>query len=112
MWDENPGARERVRGDEEQGGGCAFIIEGTDPGPGRGNFCTAPRQPGSAYCPRHHALCHLPKGSAVERRQLNEIEALADAVGGRQGRAARHPPPLLLRRLDHIARAFSRPKRS
>jgi hypothetical protein len=109
MWDEIPGAREHARGDEEDNAGCAFIIEDASPSPGRLNFCSAPREPGSAYCPPHHAFCHLPKGSAVERRQISEIEALAEAVGGRQGREVQHPPAGLLRRLDRIARAFSRP---
>src|SRR5260370_12483495 len=103
------GAHQCARGDE-QDSGCAFVV--ADPGPRRANLCDAPRQVGSAYCPRHHALCHLPAGSAAERRQLREIEALAEAVGGRQGRAAPHPPDRLLRRLDGIARAFSRPNRS
>jgi hypothetical protein len=112
MWDEIPGVRERAREDEEDNLGCAFVIDGIDPVPGRVNFCRAPCEPGSAYCPRHRALCHLPEGSAAEIRQLREIEALAEAVGGRQGRAARHPPEQLLRRLDGIARASSRPSRS
>ncbi len=112
MWGEIPEAREREREDKEGDGGCRFIMNGIDPGLGRVNFCCAPRQAGSAYCPRHHALCRLPKGSTAEMRQLGEIEALAEAVGGRQGREARHPPDRLLRRLDRIARAFSRPDRS
>jgi hypothetical protein len=87
--------------------GCAFILEGgadaSEPG-----VCQARRRPGSAYCPAHHALCHLPSGSAAERWQLREIEALAAAVGGRQGRPARTPPPALLRRLERLERAFLR----
>ena len=109
MWDDIPGARERARGDEEDNGGCAFLIDDANPNPSPLNFCGAPRETGSAYCPPHHAVCHLPKGSAAERRQISEIDALADAVGGRQGREARDPPTGLLRRLDRIARAFSRP---
>ena len=110
MSDKNAEAGDLARGDEEGDCGCAFVIEGADDGPG--GVCNAPREPGSAYCPRHHALCHLPKGSAAERRQLREIDALAAAVGGRQGREARDPPDPLLRRLDRIAQAFSRAKRS
>jgi hypothetical protein len=82
--------------------GCAFLLDGAGP-------CRAPVRSGSAYCHSHHALCHLPSGSAEERRQLREIAALAKAVGGKQGRAADGPPPLLLRRLKRIERAFSRP---
>jgi hypothetical protein len=105
-------AHERVRGDEEGDCGCAFIVDGADPGPGRVNFCNAPRGSGSAYCLRHHALCHLTEGSAAEELQLSEIEALAEAVGGRMGREARHPPDHLLERLARIARASLRPSRS
>ena len=102
--------RERASGVGEAEDGCAFVIDGADGRPGGVNFCGAPRETGSAYCPGHHALCHLPKGGAAEGRQLREIEALAEAVGGRQGREARNPPDPLLRRLDRIAQAFSRPK--
>jgi hypothetical protein len=101
-------AHRRARGDTEEYGGCVFIIDSADPDPGRVNFCNAPRGSGSTYCLRHHALCHLPKGSAAEEQQLREIEILAEAVGGRRGIEARHPPDRLLRRLDGIARAFSR----
>jgi hypothetical protein len=86
--------------------GCAFILDGT--GPSRAHRCSAPVHAGSAYCPTHHALCHLPAGSAAERRQLREIAALAKAVGGKQGRAAATPPPLLLGRLKRIEQAFTR----
>jgi hypothetical protein len=118
MSGEMPGAYQGSQGSRENDGGCAFVLDGkgvldgTGGGPGPANFCNAPRQLGSAYCPPHHASCHLPNGSAAEHRQLREIEALAKAVGGTQGRAARHPPAHLLRRLDRVARAFSRPQRS
>src|SRR5579862_8439715 len=85
-------AHRSAPGEAEEGGGCAFIIDSTDPGRGPVNFCNAPRGAGSTYCLRHHALCHLTKGSAAEERQLREIEVLAGAVGGRQGIEARHPP--------------------
>jgi hypothetical protein len=84
--------------------GCAFVLDGTDPV----RLCGAPVQSGSAYCQPHHALCHLPAGSIAERRQLREIAALAKAVGGKQGRTASGPPPMLLRRLRRIEQAFSR----
>ena len=112
MSDEMPGAHQGLQDNRESDGGCAFVLDGTAGGPGSVTFCDAPRKPGSAYCSPHHACCHLPNGSAAERRQLREIEALAKAVGGTQGRPARHPSARLLRRLDRVARAFSRPQRS
>ena len=90
--------------------GCAFIIDGDAPGGAATNFCGATRQPGSAYCPTHHARCHLATGSAAERGRLAEIEALAKAVGGRQGRVARRPPAPLLHRLERTAQAASHTK--
>ena len=90
--------------------GCAFITDGAAPGAATANFCAAPRQPGSAYCPTHHARCHLATGSAAERGRLAEIEALATAVGGKQGRVARQPPAPLLHRLERAAAAASRAK--
>ena len=81
-----------------EGDGCAFVFDEGGP-PGQARRCAAPCRPGSAYCPQHHARCRLPGGSAAEERQLREIEALARAVGGKQGRPARRPPPGLLRRL-------------
>ena len=90
--------------------GCAFVLDSSGEGPPI--TCGAPLRPGSAYCQRHHALCHLTTGSVAERRQLREIAALAKAVGGKQGRAAPAPPAVLLRRLKRIERAFSRLNRS
>jgi hypothetical protein len=106
---EMPRGRESSQGNGADDGGCAFVLDGIDRFSGCVNFCNEPRQPGSAYCPGHHASCHLANGSDAERQQLREIEALAKAVGGKQGRAARHPPTPLLRRLDRVARASSRP---
>ena len=100
-----------AEGDPDAEYGCAFVLRGGD-GPPGGAFCEAPRRPGSAYCPQHHALCHLPSDSVAERQRLREIEALAEAVGGKRGRPTRTPPPRLLRRLDRIARAASSPDRS
>ena len=107
---EMPRGREGSQKIGADDGGCGFVLDGIGRGSACVNFCNEPRQSGSAYCPAHHASCHLPNGSEAERQQLREIEALAKAVGGRQGRAARHPPVPLLRRLDRVARAFSRPK--
>jgi hypothetical protein len=83
---------------------CAYIVGGIDSAP---DFCGAVCQPDSPYCPKHHARCHLPEGSAAERQRLREIEALAAAVGGKRGRAARRPPLRLLRRLDRVVRDVS-----
>jgi hypothetical protein len=105
-----PGTCQDAELDRQEGGGCVFVLDGADAVPPRSGFCDAPRQPGSSYCARHHARCHLPSGSAAERRQLCEIEALARVVGGKQGREASQPPDRLLRRLDRVARAVSRPK--
>jgi hypothetical protein len=91
---------------------CAYVLHDGDAVAGRVQLCGGPRRSGSAYCPEHHALCHLPAGSAAEQRQLREIAALAAAIGGKQGRAAPTPPAPLLRRLKRIERAFSRPDRS
>ena len=85
---------------------CAYVVDGGS-GAARARFCTAPRQPGSAYCRQHHAECHLTGGSTAEKRRLREIEALATAVGGRRGRAASRPPAQLLRRLERLTRPFS-----
>lgn len=90
---------------------CAFVVTGPAPG-SAARFCEAPRRPGSAYCARHHALCHLPGGSAAEHRKLREIEALATAAGGRQPRPAQRPGTVELRRIDRLARKFARPVRS
>lgn len=91
-------------------GGCAYILAaGGAEGP---RVCRAPCRPGSSYCREHHALCHLPAGSAAERQQLRALDALADVVGGRQGRPARSPPPALLHRLARLERVFSRAKSS
>jgi hypothetical protein len=85
--------------------GCAFIV--SEPNSAAAGSCGAPRQADSAYCPGHHARCHLPAGSLAELRQLREIEAMAEAVGGRLGREARSPPEPLLRRLIRLERRFS-----
>jgi len=41
-------------------------------------------------------------------RRLREADALAQAVGGRRGRAARMPPDRFLRRLERAAQGFLR----
>src|SRR3954463_5199907 len=80
--------------------GCAFVLEeDIRTKAGRG-FCAAPPRPGSAYCHAHHAVCHLSSDSLAEERKLKEIEALAEAVGGKSGRPGRRPPPRFLQRMN------------
>lgn len=81
--------------------GCAFILE-------EGGVCGAPQRDGSPYCAPHHVLCHLPKEGRGARRRQRETEALARAVGGRNGRRDRLPPDHFLRRLEKIAGNFAR----
>src|SRR5579863_1262049 len=85
--------------------GCAYILDGS-------GTCGGPRRPKSPYCPRHHALCHVPEGSVGERRRLNEVEALASVVGGRNTRPVRLPADHVLRQLEIRARLLARPGRS
>jgi hypothetical protein len=85
--------------------GCAFMIDDRQ-------FCGAERRRGSTYCTHHHVLCHIAGGTARERYRLREAEALASAVGGRQGRAFRTPPDRVLRRLENLTRVFLRSNRS
>jgi hypothetical protein len=92
---------------EADRGGCAFIVDGSSEIAARS--CAAPCRPGSPYCVLHHARCRVIGGSVEECRRLREIEALAEAVGGRQGSGADHPSKALLRRLERAARAALRP---
>ena len=90
--------------------GCAYPLgDGARPAP-----CGAPRRPGSSYCPAHHALCRLPRGSPAEQRVFAEWEKLAAAVGGRYGPwAVPEPTDRLLRRLERVlGPVFLRPNRS
>src|SRR5947209_20333108 len=88
---------------------CAFVLDrdvsatagGATAGRSR---CGAPCRVGSVYCHEHYVLCYLPSRSPAERRKLNEIEALAEAVGGRSGRPARQPPPRFMQRMHQISR--------
>jgi hypothetical protein len=89
--------------------GCAFVLDADIRATAGRSYCAAPCRPGSVYCQAHHALCHLPSDSLAEQRKLEEIEALAEAVGGRSGRPARRPPPRFLQRMDRISRAALRP---
>ncbi|MGD9614219.1 MAG: hypothetical protein AB7H90_11500 [Alphaproteobacteria bacterium] len=94
----------------EPEGGCAFVFDRESRAATGQTCCAAPRRLGSVYCPEHHAVCYLPSESLAERRKLKEIEALAEAVGGRSGRPTGQPSPRFLRRMDRISRAALRPK--
>jgi hypothetical protein len=82
--------------------GCAFILD-------EDGVCGAARRAGSPYCAHHHAVCYVAGGSRREQRRLRETEALAAAVGGRRGQPSRVPPDRFLRRMENVARGFSRP---
>jgi hypothetical protein len=85
------------------GVGCAYIL-----GIGAaGQRCDLPRQPRSSYCREHHALCHLASGTSAETARLREVEALARAVGGRQGWHGAAPSRPFLERLSQAVRALS-----
>jgi len=88
--------------------GCAYILGEK----GERRTCGAPRRLGSPYCPGHHALCHVPCGTTEEVTQLREVEALANAVGGRSARNSGEPSGRFLRRLEHAVRGFSAANRS
>src|SRR5438874_250763 len=98
-----------MRDDQDEDSGCVYLLGSTE---GWEVPCGRPRRRDSSFCPKHHAICHIPAGSRAEDRGLAEAEALAEAVGGRLGAPAREPPEPLLRRLDRISRRFSRPHRS
>jgi hypothetical protein len=80
--------------------GCAFILDQ----PMNGGFrrCGKPHRRGSSYCRRHHALCHLRRGSTAESSQLHELEQLAQAVGGRFSARAGGPSRHFLARLEGL----------
>jgi hypothetical protein len=88
--------------------GCAYILGEN----GERRNCGAPRHLGSPYCTEHHALCHVPSGTTEEVTRLQEVEALANAVGGRRARHSGAPSGRFLRRLEHAVRGFSAPSRS
>lgn len=87
----------------DAGAGCAYLLDEA----GTPRICGAIERRGSPYCERHHTLCHLPLGSVAERNQLREVEALANAVGGRRGPDGAGPPRRFLNRLEQVVRDFS-----
>jgi hypothetical protein len=103
------GAMPPITVESEPDDGCAFVLDRESRAAAGQIRCAAPRRPGSAYCHAHHALCHLPSESLAERRKMKEIEALAEAVGGRSGRPTRRPPPRFLQRMDRVSRTALRP---
>jgi hypothetical protein len=109
-WGTPSRATSPTNAESEPDDGCAFVLEEENRAAAGQVYCAAPRRAGSAYCHAHHALCYLPSESLAERRKLKEIEALAEAVGGRSGRPARRPPPRFLQRMDRASRAASRPQ--
>ena len=89
---------------QEEVMGCAYITD--ERGVGRAT-CGAPCRESSAYCPAHHALCHVANGSPAEADHLRQVEALAKAVGGRRSREGGGPSRYFLRRLERAARSSS-----
>lgn len=86
--------------------GCAYLLTCDKEG-GPDSRCTALCRPGSSYCPQHHALCHLPRGSRAERVRLREVKTLANMVGGRRGSEGEGPSRRFLDRLEQALREFS-----
>lgn len=93
-----------AQGREEEG--CAYLVTSAN-GDGSACRCAAQCRSGSSYCPQHHALCHLPRGSRAERVRLREVKALANMVGGRRGPEGEGPSRRFLDRLEHAVREFS-----
>jgi hypothetical protein len=98
--------KSRAPQDADEPPGCAYPITDGVNGARHTRSCARPRQPGSAYCPRHHARCYLPGGSRAEALGLRAIETLAEAAGGRYGGDLRGPPPRFLARLERLVRSF------
>ena len=48
------------------GRGCRFPLS-------RGAQCGKARRRGSPYCPAHHAVCYIPRGSKAEAARLHLI---------------------------------------
>ena len=92
--------------DQQDDPGCAYILaEGESDGR---SCCGASCREASAYCPEHHALCHVANGSAGEADRLREVEAIAKAIGGRRGHDGTGPSRRFLRRVERASRRFSR----
>jgi hypothetical protein len=83
--------------------GCSYVLDECD---GR-RACGAPRREASSYCPHHHAICYVVSGSNAEVKRLQEVEALASAVGGRRARRQAEPSRQFLKRLEQAIRGCS-----
>jgi hypothetical protein len=83
--------------------GCAYVI---DEAGGR-RICGARRRPSSSYCLPHHSLCYIVSGSTAEVERLQEVEALASAVGGRRARQGAGPSRHFLARLEQAVRGVT-----
>jgi len=74
--------------------GCRYLVDD------RWHQCGAKEQPGSSYCPEHHALCYLPPMSAAERRRINQIDRIGAVVGGRLAAGAMQQLMLKVARIE------------
>jgi hypothetical protein len=99
MWEGRVLPPENERDDP----GCAYLLDAEE----TAISCGLPRRPRSSYCSKHHALCHIACGTAAEVDRLREVEALACAVGGRQGWRGVQPSRPFLERLHYVVRDFS-----
>ena len=79
--------------------GCRYILDD-----GSRQWCGDPIHARS-LCRRHHAICYVAPGSKAEQARLGEVEALAEAVGGKRSVTANAAPSArFLRRLEGTAR--------
>ena len=83
------------------GAGCRYLLDQRTGGKRNDPCqCGAKEQPGSAYCPEHHALCYLPAMSAAERRRINQIDRIGAVVGGRLAAGAMQQLMLKVARIE------------
>jgi hypothetical protein len=94
-----------LAGNDREEEGCAYLLA-SDKEARSAERCGVAQQSGSPYCPRHHTLCHLPRGSRAERVRLREVKALAEVIGGRRGRDGGGPSRNFLDRLEQAVREF------
>lgn len=80
--------------------GCRFIV-GIN---GTAQWCGKPGREDSSYCAEHHALCHVPVGSAAEAKEIRRIERMAKIVGGKAPVANAVLSDKFLRALDTKSR--------
>ncbi len=58
----------------ELDGDCRYILDG-------GGCCGAARRGASSYCPPHHDLCHIPRGSRSEAIAIRQMERASAVIG-------------------------------